>query len=147
TTVRTQAINIQPELPIMRDMSAETMKMPEPIITPTTTMVESNRLRPRTKVRSAGLVVVGCVMAWVSESVCGQVTTRRGGRSRRDGVAAVQGGLHPGNRGGCLHCPPPFAVVAGPAGIQRSARVDQESDHFIVSALRSRFPRVPPTVD
>jgi hypothetical protein len=28
-------------------MSAETMKMPDPIIEPTTTIVESNRPRPR----------------------------------------------------------------------------------------------------
>src|SRR5579862_6914424 len=38
-----------PAEPVCREMSAETMKIPEPIIEPTTIIVESNRLRPRTK--------------------------------------------------------------------------------------------------
>src|SRR5438132_11874868 len=46
--VMIQAISRPPAEPVWRAMSAETMKMPEPIIEPTTIMVESNRLRPRT---------------------------------------------------------------------------------------------------
>ena len=41
TPVTTQASSSQPGLPTSRAMSAETMKMPEPIIEPTTTMVAS----------------------------------------------------------------------------------------------------------
>src|SRR5215469_2171591 len=37
-----------PVEPDLRAMSAETMKMPEPIIEPTTMVVESKRPRPRT---------------------------------------------------------------------------------------------------
>jgi len=33
----------------LRDISAETMKMPDPIIDPATSMVESNRPSPRVK--------------------------------------------------------------------------------------------------
>jgi hypothetical protein len=39
--VSSHAPSSQPGLPSVRDMSAETMKMPEPIIEPTTTIVES----------------------------------------------------------------------------------------------------------
>src|SRR5256885_1331349 len=42
-----QATRSQPGLPICRDISAETMKIPEPIITPTTSMVESKSPSPR----------------------------------------------------------------------------------------------------
>ena len=45
--VTIQAMSSQPGLPTRRAMSAETMKMPEPIMDPTTTIVESNRPRPR----------------------------------------------------------------------------------------------------
>src|SRR5215472_12943822 len=62
TPVSTHAISIQPGLLLRRDISAETMKMPEPIMTPTTTIVASNRLRPRTKPRSCRGRVVGWVM-------------------------------------------------------------------------------------
>ena len=48
TPVITHAMSIQPGLLIMRDISAETMKIPDPIMTPMVTMTESNRLRPRT---------------------------------------------------------------------------------------------------
>ena len=41
------ATRSQPGLPISRAISADTMKMPEPIMTPTTSMVESKRPRPR----------------------------------------------------------------------------------------------------
>jgi hypothetical protein len=39
--VRIHAASSQPGLPICRDISAGTMKMPDPIIDPTTTMVAS----------------------------------------------------------------------------------------------------------
>src|SRR5579884_169767 len=58
TAVTIHAINIQPGLSISRAISAETMKIPEPIMVPITTMVESNRFRPRTNPASeAGSVV------------------------------------------------------------------------------------------
>src|ERR1700733_15087313 len=44
-----QASSRPPVDPESRAISAETMKMPEPIIEPTTMVVESNRPRPRTK--------------------------------------------------------------------------------------------------
>src|SRR6185503_18839812 len=45
--VTSHAASSQPGLPMLRAMSAETMKIPEPIIDPTTTIVESYRPRPR----------------------------------------------------------------------------------------------------
>src|ERR1700679_2959085 len=59
TPVKSQATRSHPALPIWRDMSAETMKIPEPIITPTTTITESNRPRPRVKVGSCGVATGG----------------------------------------------------------------------------------------
>src|ERR1700691_1636732 len=59
TPVKSHATNSHPALPIWRDMSAETMKIPEPIITPTTTITESNRPRPRVKVGSCGVATGG----------------------------------------------------------------------------------------
>ena len=50
--VTSQATSSQPGLPIWRDMSAETMKMPEPIMEPATTMVESQS--PRRRANSKG---------------------------------------------------------------------------------------------
>src|SRR5258706_13252600 len=44
----TQAASSPPVDPVWRAISAETMKIPEPIIDPTTIMVESNKPRPRT---------------------------------------------------------------------------------------------------
>ena len=61
TPVNTQAISIQPGLLMRRDMSAETMKMPEPIMTPITTMVESKSPSPRTNPRSCFMPEAGCV--------------------------------------------------------------------------------------
>ena len=57
----TQAVRSQPALPSERPMSADTMKMPEPIIDPTTTIVESNRPRPR--VNSVSSVVAAPALA------------------------------------------------------------------------------------
>ena len=45
--VMTQDISSHPALPSCRDISAATMKMPEPIIEPATIMVESKRPRLR----------------------------------------------------------------------------------------------------
>ncbi len=75
TPVTPQATSIQPGLPISLDISAETMKMPEPIMAPITTMVASNRFRPRTKPCSRVVVVgVGWLMVVcepiVSEAGC-----------------------------------------------------------------------------
>ena len=64
TPVTSQATSSQPGLPSRRAMSAETMKMPEPIIDPTTTMVESKRPRPR-------LNSVSSVVAEDAEAVSG----------------------------------------------------------------------------
>src|SRR5882757_2786102 len=41
------ATSSQPGLPMLRAISAETMKIPEPIMTPATIMVESNNPNPR----------------------------------------------------------------------------------------------------
>ncbi len=54
-----------------RDMSAETIKMPEPIMTPITTIVESKRLSPRTKPVSFALV--DSVTGWVVGRVMGRI--------------------------------------------------------------------------
>jgi hypothetical protein len=47
TPVTTHATSSQPGLPSVLAISAETMKMPDPIIEPMTTAVASNRPRPR----------------------------------------------------------------------------------------------------
>jgi hypothetical protein len=44
----THVNNNQPGAPINRDDSAETMKIPEPIIEPITIIVASSKLSPRT---------------------------------------------------------------------------------------------------
>ena len=56
----THAASKPPVDPALRAMSAETMKMPEPIIDPTTIVVESNKPKPRTKpeVSASGWSVV-----------------------------------------------------------------------------------------
>src|SRR6266571_1332979 len=48
----------QPGAPTCRVISAETMKMPEPIIDPATIMVESSRPRPWTNFGSAGAAII-----------------------------------------------------------------------------------------
>src|SRR5207247_10310449 len=62
TTVRmpvmTQATSSQPGLPLSRAICADTMKMPEPIIEPTTTMVESYRPSPRLNSVSSSVAAV-----------------------------------------------------------------------------------------
>ncbi len=62
TLVITQAMSIHPGLPIMRDMSAETIKMPDPIITPIVIITESNRFRPRTNPWSGLEIAEGWLM-------------------------------------------------------------------------------------
>src|SRR5271157_1955706 len=57
-------MSIQPGLPMRRDMSADTMKMPDPTITPMTIMVESNRPRPRTNPRSSFPGAADGVLMW-----------------------------------------------------------------------------------
>ena len=49
TPARIQESNSQPELPSCLDISAETMKMAEPIMDPATIIVLSNNPRPRLK--------------------------------------------------------------------------------------------------
>ena len=52
--VISQDASSQPGLPTLRDMSADTIKMPEPIMEPVTIMVESNRPRERLSPGAAG---------------------------------------------------------------------------------------------
>jgi hypothetical protein len=47
TPATTHESNSHPELPSCRDISAETMKMAEPIMDPATIIVLSNNPRPR----------------------------------------------------------------------------------------------------
>jgi hypothetical protein len=47
TPATIHATRSHPGAPTLRDISADTMKMPDPIIDPTTTIVESKRPRPR----------------------------------------------------------------------------------------------------
>src|SRR5882724_1467119 len=87
TPVAAQTIRSQKGEPTCRAISAETMKMPEPIIDPATIMVASNRDRSRTTVvaRSTGAV-------WLI--VCGPSSSSAGGggicraRLRRDPAVA-----------------------------------------------------------
>src|SRR5206468_11464074 len=53
-----QATSSQPGLPMSRAICADTMKMPEPIIEPTTTMVESYRPSPRLNSVSSSVAAV-----------------------------------------------------------------------------------------
>src|SRR5690349_9412160 len=62
TPASAQATSSQPGEPTNRDDSAEVMKMPEPIIEPTTIIVASSRLRPRTS-RAAVVVMVAVASA------------------------------------------------------------------------------------
>src|ERR671939_432200 len=55
TPARAQAAITQPGEPTNRDDSAETIKIPDPIIEPTTITVASSRLRPRTSFAGASL--------------------------------------------------------------------------------------------
>src|SRR5215207_9499471 len=57
TPASAQAASSQPGEPTRRDDSADVMKIPDPIIEPTTIIVASSRLRPRTSL--AGSLLIG----------------------------------------------------------------------------------------
>src|SRR5688500_8443462 len=57
TPASAQAAISQPGEPIKRDDSADVIKIPDPIIDPTTIIVASSRLRPRTSFASASLLI------------------------------------------------------------------------------------------
>src|SRR5438067_2290508 len=63
--VTIQAPSSHPGLPMVRAMSADTMKMPDPIIAPMTTIVESYRPRPRTNSVSSVVADDVCVEAGI----------------------------------------------------------------------------------
>src|SRR4029079_16849088 len=54
---RAPGIHNQPREPTSRDDSAETIKIPDPIIDPTTIMVASSRLSSRTSLGEASLLI------------------------------------------------------------------------------------------
>ena len=59
------AASSQPGAPTLRAMSADTMKIPDPIIEPTTTIVESYRPRPRLNSVSRAVAGVTVDCDWV----------------------------------------------------------------------------------
>src|SRR5579863_4692851 len=64
-----QAASSPPVDPASRAMSAETMKMPEPIIEPTTIVVESNKPSPRTNPEeSASTGSAAAVLDFISDT-------------------------------------------------------------------------------
>src|SRR5580658_4809844 len=74
------ATSSHPALPISRAISADTMKIPEPIMTPTTTMTESKRPRPRANEGASeagdGRGESACVEGFIdSLDVFGEATT------------------------------------------------------------------------
>src|SRR5215471_8097338 len=77
---RPQASNSQPGAPLNRDDSADTMKMPDPIIEPTTIMVASIGPSARTRL----------VVSLGDGPPSGRkgLNRRRGGRFRREGAPA-----------------------------------------------------------
>src|SRR5947208_3253675 len=66
--VTSHATSSQPGLPMSRAICAETMKMPEPIIEPMTTMVESYRPSPRLNSVSSVVAAVAAVGLAIGES-------------------------------------------------------------------------------
>jgi hypothetical protein len=58
TPASAQAINNQPGEPTSLEDSAEVMKIPDPIIDPTTIIVASSKPRPRSSLTGAETVVV-----------------------------------------------------------------------------------------
>src|SRR5215211_7797747 len=83
TPASAQAISNQPGEPTSRDDSADTMKIPEPIIEPTTIIVASSRLRPRMSLAAAlGVAsgmdrvdIVGAVTACQEKSALPLITS------------------------------------------------------------------------
>src|SRR6185369_554010 len=65
TPASAHAISSQPGEPTSRDDSAEVMKIPDPIIEPTTIIVASSRLRPRTSFAGVTLVAVSAFIALI----------------------------------------------------------------------------------
>jgi hypothetical protein len=63
------ATSNQPALPICRAISAGTMKIPEPIMAPTTSMMESNKPNSREKLR--GPLWMLRAVVWSVDSVKG----------------------------------------------------------------------------
>src|SRR6185503_3822389 len=57
TPASAHAASNQPGEPTRRDDSADAMKIPEPIIEPTTIVVASSRLRPRRRFGGASLLI------------------------------------------------------------------------------------------
>src|SRR5438067_1553228 len=74
----------QPEEPTSRAMSADTMKMPEPIIEPATSMVASNRPSLRWNAPAAGAA------SWVTAGSVMQIPSERGSRPGYPIVPAAQ---------------------------------------------------------
>ena len=69
TPVTSQATKSQPGDPTCRAMSADTMKMPDPIMDPATIIVESSRPSPWTNFPSVEIeteAVSGIVCPWMS---------------------------------------------------------------------------------
>jgi hypothetical protein len=58
TPAKAHATSNQPGDPINRELSADVMKMPDPIIEPITIIVPSTRVRPRTSLGAAVSVMV-----------------------------------------------------------------------------------------
>src|SRR6185369_10037550 len=82
TPARAQAASSQPGEATKRADSAETRKMPEPIIEPTTIMVASSRLRPRTSRRFGSF---GAFAGWAVTSIenyLRQFFGKSGGKTR-----------------------------------------------------------------
>src|SRR6266481_4590548 len=78
--VRIQVSSSPPAEPVCRDISAATMKMPDPIIEPTTIIVPSNNPIARTKPGSDLALVSarGCVVSAIlpNASACRRVVSR-----------------------------------------------------------------------
>src|SRR5438132_7573521 len=71
TPVTSHAHSNHPGAPTCRLMSADTIKMPEPIIEPATIIVESSKPRPRTKPVALSVVVAseaGMRFSWFDDS-------------------------------------------------------------------------------
>src|SRR5262249_14355679 len=67
-----QTTSSHPGLPTCLEISAETIKMPDPIIAPATIIVESNRPSPRTKFSSCFIDCFDpcdCAMKFLEDSV------------------------------------------------------------------------------
>src|SRR5208283_3034932 len=92
----TQATRSQPGLPIWRDISAETMKMPEPIMEPATTMVESHNPRRRANSKGACGCGTGAAVRPPVDMFSPALGLERGGvnwraRRRKDECQAARG--------------------------------------------------------